>query len=74
MAEVRLLERKTKKDSRGYTVEDPGVYWVRWTSRTNCGEEPIWRANFINYGSYLQFASKQPDILIVEQGWYERLT
>ena len=69
MAEVQLLERKTTKDHRGYDVETPGVYWVRWTSKYH--DEPIWRANFPNYDSYVEFASK--DLLIVEQGWYEGL-
>ena len=73
MAEVQLLERKTTKDSRGYDVNTPGVYWVRWTSDPRLYGEPIWRANFIDYGSYLRFVSKQDDILIVEQGWYETL-
>jgi len=64
---VMEAEAVMKKQASNWTWENRGVYWVNWMDLTT---PTVWRANFLDYESYLRYIMK-PGATVVEQGYRE---
>ena len=65
----RVMEANAimKKHASEWTWDSRGVYWVNWMDLST---PTVWRANFLDYESYLRFVTK-PGVKVVEQGYRE---